>query len=88
VATNKLAGAFGSGSATLAFWRAGKIENKMAASAAAAGAGGAVDLPYAPRAFLSQALPIVVVAIAAYFASAPGLGEGQRHARLSPARYP
>src|SRR5438552_17939697 len=65
VATNKLASTFGLGSATLAFWRAGKIENVMTRSAFAAGAGaalGAVALPYAPRALLSQALPIVLVA--------------------------
>jgi len=90
VATNKLASTFGSGSATLAFWRAGKIENNMAPSALAAGAGatfGALALPHAPRALLSQALPIVLVAVALYFAFAPNLGEAQRHQRLSPARY-
>ena len=90
VATNKLASTFGSGSATLAFWRAGKIEKAMAPSALAAGAGaalGALALPYAPRALLSEALPLVLVAVALYFAFAPSLGEAQRHARLTPAGY-
>ncbi len=90
VATNKLASTFGSGSATLAFWRAGKIERTMAPSALAAGVGaalGALALPWAPRAFLSQALPIVLVAVALYFAFAPNLTEAQRHARVSPARF-
>ncbi len=90
VATNKLASTFGSGSATLAFWRSGKIEPAMAPSALAAGAGaalGALALPYAPRALLSEALPVVLIAVALYFAFAPNSGEAQRHARLSPAVY-
>jgi uncharacterized membrane protein YfcA len=86
VATNKLASTFGSGSATLAFWRAGKIERKMTPSALAAALGaalGALALPWAPRAALSQALPIVLIAVAVYFAFAPTLGETERRARLS-----
>ena len=65
VATNKLAGVFGTGSATLAFARAGKIEANMAPAALAAGIGaalGALALPYAPRALLSLALPFVLIA--------------------------
>jgi uncharacterized protein len=87
VATNKLASTFGSGSATLAFWRAGKIETTMAASAVAAGVGaalGALALPWAPRALLVQALPVVLVAVALYFALVPDLTEAQR--RTSSAR--
>ncbi len=90
VATNKLAGSFGTGSATLSFWRAGKIEPAMAPSALAAGLGaalGALALPWAPRALLSQALPVVLIAVALYFAFAPNLTEAQRQARISPARY-
>jgi len=48
---------------------------------------GALALPWAPRAFLSQALPVVLVAVALYFAFAPDLTETRRHARLSPARF-
>ena len=90
VATNKLASTFGSGSATLAFWRSGKIESAMTPSALAAAGGaalGALALPYAPRALLSQALPVVLIAVALYFAFARNLGEARRHARLSPAAY-
>ncbi len=90
VATNKLASTFGSGSATLAFQHAGKIERSTAPSALAACVGaalGALALPWAPRAFLSQALPVVLVAVALYFAFAPDLTETRRHARLSPARF-
>jgi len=86
VATNKLASTFGSGSATLSFWRAGKIESGMAPSALAALGGaalGALALPWAPSAFLARALPVVLVAVALYFALAPRLGEIQKPARLS-----
>ncbi|HEY5204601.1 MAG TPA: TSUP family transporter [Roseiarcus sp.] len=90
VATNKLAGFFGTGSATLAFARAGKIEANMVPAALAAGIGaalGALALPYAPRALLSLALPFVLIAVALYFAFSPGLGEGQRRRRVSPMTY-
>jgi uncharacterized membrane protein YfcA len=90
VATNKLASTFGSGSATLAFWRAGKIEKANAPSAVAAGAGaalGAFALPWAPRALLVQALPVVLVAVALYFAFAPYLTEAKRRARLQPGQF-
>jgi hypothetical protein len=91
VATNKLAGTFGSGSATLAFARAGKIDPKvMAEPAVGALAGsmlGALALPYAPREALASALPLVLVAVALYFALAPPMGESLRHARLSPRVY-
>lgn len=90
VATNKLASTFGSGSATLAFWRKGKIEPPMAPSALAAAIGaafGALLLPWAPRAFLSQALPLVLVGVALYFALAPNLTDAERRARMSPARF-
>jgi hypothetical protein len=91
VATNKLAGVFGSGSATLAFARAGKIDlTVMAEPALAAFAGsiaGAFALPYAPRAALADALPFVLLAVAVYFALAPTIGESLRHARISPRAY-
>jgi uncharacterized membrane protein YfcA len=90
VATNKLAGTFGTASATLAFARAGKIKANMAPAALAAGAGailGALMLPFAPRALLSQALPFVLIGVALYFAFAPSLGDTRRRERLSPAIY-
>ena len=90
VATNKLASTFGSGSATLAFWRAGKIEPIMAGPALSASIGaalGALALPWAPREALSQALPLVLIGVALYFAFAPALGEAQRRARITPTGY-
>lgn len=90
VATNKLAGTFGTASATLAFAKAGKINANMAPAALAACVGailGALMLPFAPRALLSQALPLVLIGVALYFAFAPNLGDAQRRQRLSPAVY-
>jgi uncharacterized protein len=90
VATNKLGGVFGTGSATLAFARAGKIKANMAPAALSAcigGALGALALPYAPRAFLTLALPFVLIAVALYFALSPSLGESQRRQRVSPKIY-
>lgn len=90
VATNKLSGVFGAGSATLAFARAGKVEASMAPAALAAGIGGALGalaLPHAPRAILSLVLPFVLIAVALYFAFSPGLGESQRQPRVSPMIY-
>jgi uncharacterized membrane protein YfcA len=87
VATNKLASTFGSGSATFAFWRSGKIEPAMAPSAMAAAIGaalGALALPWAPRELLVEALPVVLIAVALYFALAPNLTEAQRRARVTP----
>ena len=48
IATNKLASTFGSGSATLAFWRAGKIESGMAPAALSACAGAALGASRCP----------------------------------------
>jgi len=87
VATNKLASTFGSGSATLAFWRARKIDSEMtpaAVLACLAAALGALALPWAPRQALTQALPVVLIAVAVYFAISPTLGDSQRRARMSP----
>ena len=89
VATNKLAGTFGTASATLAFARAGKIKANMAPAALAACVGailGALMLPYAPRALLSQALPFVLIGVALYFAFAPSLGDAQRRRAAVAAR--
>jgi uncharacterized protein len=90
VATNKLASTFGTASATLAFWRARRIEAVTAPAALAACVGaslGALALPWAPRALLTAMLPVVLIGVAIYFAFAPRLGKTQRKARLSPAQF-
>ena len=91
IATNKLAGSFGSGSSTLAFARAGKIDlAKMWPSALGAGLGaivGALALPFVPRDAANIALPFILVAVALYFAFSPQVGESDRHQRLGERAY-
>jgi uncharacterized protein len=91
VATNKLSSTFGSGSATFAFARAGKIDlQRMWPSALSAGLGsalGALALPFAPREATSIALPFILIAVALYFAFSPQMGESDQHQRLSERAY-
>ncbi|MBV1703785.1 MAG: TSUP family transporter [Hyphomicrobiales bacterium] len=75
VATNKLGGVFGSGSASYSFARAGKVDFAGTAPfAVASGLGalaGALCLPYAPVDAMRAALPALLVAVAAYFVFGP-----------------
>jgi uncharacterized membrane protein YfcA len=68
VATNKLSGTLGTGSATMAFARAGRIDlSEMWPSALSAALGavlGALALPFAPREAAYAALPFILVAVA------------------------
>ena len=87
IATNKLNSSFGSGSATLAFARAGHMDLArmwpLALAAGLGGAGGALALAIVPRQWAMQALPAILVAVALYFAFAPGFGDADRRPRLS-----
>ncbi len=91
VATNKLAGTFGTGSSTLAFARAGKIDiAAMWPSVLAAGLGsvlGALALPFAPRQAASIALPFILIAVALYFALSGPTGESDQKRRLDERAY-
>jgi uncharacterized membrane protein YfcA len=91
VATNKLGSTFGSGSATLRFTRAGKIDPaRMWPAALGAGLGaalGALALPFAPRQAAAIALPFVLVAVALYFAFAPHMDDSDRPRRLGERAY-
>jgi uncharacterized protein len=91
IATNKLASTFGSGSATLAFARAGKIDlGVMGLAALGAGVGsvaGALALPFVPRQAAATALPFILVAVALYFAFSPQIGEGDKAQKLGPRAY-
>src|SRR5437763_10554626 len=66
VATNKLQSSFGSGSATLAFWRAGKLDIARQWPLAAASGGGAIlgalMLAHIPRNAALAALPCILIA--------------------------
>jgi uncharacterized membrane protein YfcA len=85
--TNKLQGLFGSGSATLAYASKGHVDLRRqlpsALTAVAGGALGALAATVVPGAILSAALPIVLVAIAVYFAVKPNMGDLDHIQRLS-----
>lgn len=86
LATNKLQGSFGSGSAALAFARAGRIDLRLmwpVALASAAGAfAGALALTHVPRDAATVALPFVLVGVALYFALSRRIGEEDVRQRL------
>ncbi|WP_315923454.1 TSUP family transporter [Mesorhizobium sp. SP-1A] len=86
--TNKLQGLFGSGSATLAYAAKGHVDvRKQLPSAAMALCGsaiGALAATVVPGEILQAALPVVLIAIALYFAIKPNMGDVDRAERLSP----
>jgi len=84
VATNKLAGTLGVGSATYAFVRAGRVHWRADAPAAAlaflGSVLGALCLPYAPKELLVALMPILLIAVALYFAFARAARDEPLHA--------
>lgn len=86
IATNKLQGTFGVAASTLTFWRAGRIEPKLAlplfGSAFAGGVIGALLAHVAPAQFLRSAIPILLVAIALYVLMSPRLGDADARPRM------
>jgi uncharacterized membrane protein YfcA len=88
LATNKLQGTFGAAAATVAYARAGQVRPReqvaMAAVSAVAGAGGALTAQLIPVEALRLIMPVVLIAVAAFFALKPGLSDAPRAARISP----
>lgn len=86
LATNKLQSAFGTFSATLHFHRAGAIEiapmRKMMLAVMIGAAFGSVAVQAVDPGFLRSALPLMLMAIAAYFLFKPNLGELDRQERM------
>jgi uncharacterized protein len=87
LATNKLQGTFGSGTAMLAYARAGHVRLQdqlgMAAISAIAGAGGALIAHLIPVEVLRLIMPVILIGVAAFFALKPGLTDDARAARIS-----
>ena len=85
--TNKLQALFGSGSATLAYARAGQVslgeQIPMAAASAAGAALGAILATVVPGDALKVALPFLLIAIALYFGFKPNIGDVDKHRRMS-----
>lgn len=91
LATNKLQGSFGSGSAMLAYARAGQVrlrdQGRLAGvSFLAAAAGSGVALAAPPEA-LRAVLPVVLAGVALFFLLKRDLGDADRTVRMRPALF-
>lgn len=88
LATNKLQGCFGSGTAMLAYARAGHVrlreQWRMAAVSAAFGAAGALVARWLPADLLRVLMPAILIGMALFFALKPGLTDADRAARMTP----
>jgi uncharacterized membrane protein YfcA len=91
LATNKVQSSFGSASATLNFWRAGKVDFaliKWPLLATFVGAGlGAIAVSFADTTWLMIVLPALLAAIALYFLIGPKASHEDAHARMTPLAY-
>lgn len=91
LATNKLQGSFGAGTAVLAYARAGHVRPMdqlgMAAVAAVAGGMGALLAHMMPAQALRVIMPVVLVAVALFFAFKPGISDADRVERIKPAVF-
>ena len=87
LATNKLQGTVGSGTALVTFALAGQIKPRrhlgMALVSLAFGAGGSLVAGAMPAGLLRFIMPPVLIAIALFFAFKPGLDDQSRKARMS-----
>lgn len=86
LATNKLQSMIGTGSAVLAFLRAGRVDVRgFAVPALGAFAGAALGATAVQRmdsGFLAAFVPVLLIAMGFYFLLAPKMSETDRHARL------
>jgi uncharacterized protein len=91
LATNKLQGTFGAGTAMLAYARAGHVRPQdqlgMAAISAVFGALGALVAHLIPAEVLRVVMPVVLIGVAAFFALKPGLSDDARAQRVKPAVF-
>jgi uncharacterized membrane protein YfcA len=91
LATNKLQGTFGAGTAVLTYARAGQVrpldQLGMAAISAVAGAAGAMVAHLIPAEVLRIIMPVVLIGVAAFFALKPGLTDDARVERMRPAVF-
>jgi uncharacterized protein len=91
LATNKLQGTFGAGTALVTHARAGQVRPQdqlgMAAISAGAGAAGAMVAHLIPAEVLRIIMPVVLIGVAAFFALKPGLTDDARVERMKPAVF-
>ncbi len=86
--TNKVQAIFGSGSATVAYGRAGQFDPRamlpVAAISAAGSAGGALTARVVPDDVLETFIPVLLVGVALFFLLRPDLDDLERPRRISP----
>jgi uncharacterized membrane protein YfcA len=91
LATNKLQGTFGAGTAAAAYARAGHVRLRdqagMAVIAAFGGAAGAMVAHLIPAHVLRIIMPVVLIGIAVFFAVKPGLSDTDRIQRMKPGLF-
>jgi len=91
LATNKLQGTFGAGTAMLTYARAGHVRPQdqlgMAVISAVFGALGALVAHLVPAEVLRIVMPVVMIGVAAFFALKPGLSDEARAERVKPAVF-
>jgi len=91
LATNKLQGTFGSGTAMLTYARAGHVRLQdqlgMAAISAVFGGLGALVAHLIPAEVLRVLMPVILVAVALFFALKPGISDQDRAERMAPAVF-
>jgi uncharacterized membrane protein YfcA len=91
LATNKLQGSFGSGTAMITYARAGHINLRdqavMAGVSALSAAAGAMVAHLLPAEALRLIMPAVLIAVAIYFAIKPGLTDADKVHRITPALF-
>lgn len=91
LATNKLQGSFGAGTAAASYSRAGHVRLRAqlpwAAIAAFFGAMGALVAHLMPAELLRLIMPVILLAVAAFFAFRKGLSDEDRVQRLKPAAF-
>lgn len=91
LATNKLQGTFGAGTAALSYARAGQVDLRsqagMALVSGLAGGAGAMVAHLIPAEVLRVLMPVILVAVALFFALKPGLSDEDRAERMAPAVF-
>ena len=88
LATNKIQGLFGAGTAALTYAKGGHVDLKAqilpATIAFAASVSGALLISVLPTDFIRLLLPILLIAVALYFGLSRGLNDQDRARRMSP----
>ncbi|MFG6079069.1 TSUP family transporter [Paracoccus litorisediminis] len=91
LATNKVQGVFGAATAAISYARKGLVDPGQqlgaAAVAFAAGLSGALFVTSIPTQALYYFLPVLLIAIALFFAFKPGLNDIDRTRRMSPEMF-